>query len=613
MDWEQSKTSKRINVKSEAKPKFSKARSVPFALQEVVETEIDRLEEIGVLRSVSYSEWASPITIVTKPDGTVRICGDYKNTINPVIENDIYPLPSADEVFAKVQGGKRFSKIDLTQEYTQVELEEESKKYLVLNISRGLKEPNRMFYGAKPNSGLFQRHMATMLHDVPKTVVRIDDVLTTGSEEDDHFDNLEKVLVELEKAGAKVNLKKCRFFVPEDLYIGFIISEKGIRNTPEKVKAIKEIPEPTCVKQVHARFIPNMSAIAQPLYKLLEKRGKWQWTDIQRDAFRTLKEKLTESPILCTNDPKLPVLLACDASNYGIGAVILHQFPDGKERPIAFVSRTLNKHEISYSQIDKEGAAVIFALKKFNQYLLGREFKIITDNKAIRKMFNPSTALSSIAIARITRWSLILSQYNYTTEFKSTKDNANADMMSRLPLEKQGKGSEEDAIYNVQIATLPVSDENIRTETEKDEILSQVKRYLKTGKWPDRMIGELQSYYNKREELFIEEDILLWGLRVVIPYSLKKNILKELHCQHPGVVRMKALSRIHVWYPQIDKDIEETVKKCNECQQVANEPPKSRDHPWSWPSKPMDRVHLDFFIYQNMNYLIMVDSYSKSM
>ena len=128
MDWEQSKTSKRINVKREAKLKFSKARSVPFALQEVVETEIDRLEEIGVLGSVSYSEWASQITIVTKPDGTVRICGDYKNTINPVIENDIYPLPSVDEVFAKVQGGKRFSKIDLTQAYTQVELEEGSKK-----------------------------------------------------------------------------------------------------------------------------------------------------------------------------------------------------------------------------------------------------------------------------------------------------------------------------------------------------------------------------------------------------------------------------------------------------------------------------------------------------
>ena len=126
-----------FNIEDDAKPKFYKARAVPFAMKEAVEQEIDRLEDQGILTSVPYSEWASPIVIVPKTDGSVRICGDYKVTINPVIENDTYPIPTVDEVFEKMQGGKLFSKIDLTQAYLQVELDEESKKYMVINTCKG--------------------------------------------------------------------------------------------------------------------------------------------------------------------------------------------------------------------------------------------------------------------------------------------------------------------------------------------------------------------------------------------------------------------------------------------------------------------------------------------
>ena len=132
-----------------------------------------------------------------------------------------------------------------------------------------------------------------------------------------------------------------------------------------------------------------MSTITKPLYRLLEKESKWIWTNVEQVAFDTLKLKLSNAPVLCLYDPNLPLVLACDASSYGLGAVISHIFPDGSEKPIAFASRTLNCNEINYSQVDKEGAAVIFAVKKFNQYILGRRFTIVTDNKAIKRIFDP--------------------------------------------------------------------------------------------------------------------------------------------------------------------------------------------------------------------------------
>ena len=157
------------------------------------------MEKDGIIRSVTHSEWASPIVIVPKPDGRIRLCGDYKRTVNLVIMNDIYLQPTPDELFAKMQGGKRFSKIDLTKAYLQVELNEESKKYLVINTMKGLQEITRMPYGVKPASGIFQRFIENALKGIPFTGVKIDDIIVSGENDKDHLQNLDLVLDVLEK------------------------------------------------------------------------------------------------------------------------------------------------------------------------------------------------------------------------------------------------------------------------------------------------------------------------------------------------------------------------------------------------------------------------------
>ena len=163
----------KINVEPNVSPKFVKARTVHFAMKDVVEAEIDKMEKEGILKSVSFSDWASPIVIVPKPDGNIRICGDinlWQWTINPVIKNDTYPQPTPEELFSKIQGGKKFSKIDLTKAYLQLELDEESQKFLTINTSKGFKHFTRLTYGVKPASGIFQRVIENALTNISNTI-----------------------------------------------------------------------------------------------------------------------------------------------------------------------------------------------------------------------------------------------------------------------------------------------------------------------------------------------------------------------------------------------------------------------------------------------------------
>ena len=179
----------KINVIPNSKPKFMKARTVPFTMKAAVELEIERMENEGILKYVPFSEWASPIVIVPKSDGRLRICGDYKRTVNPCLDNDTFPQPTPVELFSKIHVGKKFSKTDLSQAYLQMQLEELSQKYLTINTSKRLKQYTRMPYGVKPARGIFQRFIENKLSNIPCTVVKIDDILITGKNDEEHLKN----------------------------------------------------------------------------------------------------------------------------------------------------------------------------------------------------------------------------------------------------------------------------------------------------------------------------------------------------------------------------------------------------------------------------------------
>ena len=302
------------------------------------------------------------------------------------------------------------------------------------------------------------------------------------------------------------------------------------------------------------------------------------------------------------------------------GAVISQVGLNGDEQPVAYASRTLSTPEKNYYQIEKEALSLIFGLRKFHQYLYARNFTIVTDHKPLLAILGPKKNIPALAAARMQRWALLLSAYNYNLEYRPTQAHGNADGLSRLPVAQVSAGqpsqsSSESSIYNVcQVEYLPVTVMQLQRTTQYDPVLSKVLHYTKYG-WPAHLTPsnkDLKPFWDRRLELTTEGQCLLWGTRVVIPNKLYSTVLDELHTGHPGIVCMKAIARSYVWWPGLDKAIENQVKSCKPCQTVKHSPPKAPLHPWVWPMNPWERIHVDFagpFLHKM--FMIVMDAHSK--
>ena len=234
----------KLVIKDGIVPKFCKARPVPYALKGQVEEELDRLTREGILEPVEMAEWAAPIVPVVKTDKKIRICGDFRLTINPALEVDRYPIPKIEDLLATLAGGKIFSKLDLSQAYQQVLLHEESKGLVCVNTHKGLFRYTRLPFGVASAPSIFQRLMETILQGIPKVIVYIDDILVSGHSEDEHRELLRRVLNRLQEVGIRLKLSKCSFMVDSVVYLGYKLDARGIHPVADKVKAVQEAPEP---------------------------------------------------------------------------------------------------------------------------------------------------------------------------------------------------------------------------------------------------------------------------------------------------------------------------------------------------------------------------------
>ena len=533
-------------------------------------------------------------------------------------------MPKVEELVTALAGGKIFTKLDMSQAYLQLPLDEVSKEVLVINTLKGLFKYNRLPFGISSAAAIFQRHMETLLQGIPGVKVYIDDILITGRTNKEHLQNLETVLQRLQEAGLHLNREKCYFMMPSIEYLGYVIDAQGRHPTTEKVKAIRDAPAPENVTQLrsflgllnyYGKFLPNLSSSLRPLHDLLCKNQKWTWTAKHEEAFQAAKDSLQANSLLVHFDPDKPLILAADASDYGIGAVLSHVMEDGQERPIAYTSRTLNAAEKRYSQLDKEALAIISGIKKFHNYIYGRHFVIQSDHKPLSYLFNEQKGIPQMASARIQRWALMLSAYRYSIQYKSGKTLSNADGLSRLPRPATPSNysvpADLEHLVN-HLSTTCISADNIKDWTGRDPTLSQVRKFLESG-WPGKVQDkELAPYFNKRDELSLLDGCILWGTRVVVPPPGRTRVLEELHETHPGVNRMKSLARSYIWWPHMDADIEELVRSCQVCQESRPSPATAPLHPWTWPEKPWSRLHLDFAgPYCGHMYLVLMDAHSK--
>ena len=292
--------------------------------------------------------------------------------------------------------------------------------------------------------------------------------------------------------------------------------------------------------------MPNLSTLLHPLNKILKADCKWNWTDACDVAFKEAKKLLASTPVLADYSPSLPICLAGNASAYGIGAIISHILPDGTECPVAYTSCTLSSKERNYSQLEKEALSLIYSVHKFHQYLYGCQFVLVTNHKPLTTILGPKRGIPPLAAARLQHWAYTLSAYSYTIKFRPTTEHANADGLSRLPLGKRHTASVDSITPFIigQIQALPVTAKHIQTATRQDGVLSQVFRYVELDGHHMYLDEAYKPFVNWENELSIEAGCLLWGNRVIIPTKLRSCLVTELHRDHPGASRMKAVHKV---------------------------------------------------------------------
>lgn len=609
----------KLVCKPNVRPTFYKARPVPFSMKPVVEQELKKLKENGIIEPISHSDWASCIVVVPKHNSDkVRICGDFKN-VNQCLKTEHYPLPNIEDLFQPLANGKVFTVLDISNAFQQLKVSEDSRPYLTVNTHLGLFRYTRLPFGISSAPSIYQSIMDQVLQGIPNVGCYIDDIIISGSDLSSCKDRVEQVLSRLQKYGITVNEDKCKFFEPKVEYLGYLIDSKGLHPMMDKIKAIKETKPPQNVKELKAylgllnyyhKFIPNLSTKLEPLYRLLLKDVQFVFDKEQMNCFVNSKTWLEKYNVLSHYDPSQELVLCCDASSVGVGAVISNRDPNGNEKPIHFASRTLSKHERNYAHIEREALGIVYGLKKFHRYLYGRSFVLQTDNKSLSIILHPSKCIPTMSAMRMQRWALLLSSYNYKVEFCKGKQIAHADFLSRMPLCNTVDPVSSEINLLSPTRCKPLSSYDIAAETRRDALLSKVLDLTWLG-WPNQVDKELEPYFKHRNELSIDQDCILWGNRVIIPCKLRQEILNLLHEEHPGITKMKMLARSYVWWPELENDIVNLVKFCQVCQLAQNAIPKVPITPWSVSSRRWECLHIDFAKKDGKNFFLVIDSFSK--
>ena len=623
-----------IKLKDDAKPFcLYTPRRVPLPLMKRVKEDIAALVKSEVIEPVDEpTDWCAPLVVVVKGNGNLRLCVDLTR-LNEGVQRELYVMKKVEETLGCISGGTVFSKLDANSGFHQVPLSKDSAKLTTFITPFGRYMFRRLPYGISSAPEHFQKRMDKELTGLQGVLCHMDDILVIGKDKQEHDDRLVKVLNRLKASGITLNHEKCVFSTNRLHYLGQVIGPDGISKDPKKVKAIIEMPDPKDVPDVRRflgmvnqqmKFLPNLAEITKPVRDLLKKDSEWTWDLPQKKAFERLKQMLASEEALALYDPERETIVSADASSYGLGAVIRQRQKSGNLKAVAYASRSMTKTECRYAQIEKEALATTWALEHWRDLLIGMQFHVETDHKPLVPLF--STKLIDELPLRIQRFRLRLMRYDFTVSHVPGKNLMTADTLSRAPL---GEGmldcdelhnqeelrKEAEAYVQAVLICLPSSDqrlEEIRTELKKDDILKVVIHHVEHG-WPANrrdVYGPLVKFWNERGNLTVHDGLLLRGRQLVIPASLRTDVLRHLHDGHQGITKTRENASSSVWWPGLSTDIEKTVRNCVICEKYRRE----RVEPMrgtEFPERPWSRVAADFFFHKGSMYLLLIDYYSR--
>ena len=524
-------------------------RRVPVPLRDSLKQTLDDLEDQGIIASVTRpTPWVSSMVVVPKKSGALRICLDPKD-LNKAILREHYPLPTIEDIATRLYGAKVFTILDVSKGFWHIALDETSSYLTTFNTPFGRYRWKRMPFGICSAPEVFQRRMHELIEGLQGVEVVADDFVTIGCGDNmeaavkDHDKNLEAFLQRCENAGIKLNPEKIKLRMKEVPFIGHVATEKGLCVDPDKVRAICEMPPPQNVAAVQrllglaqylSKFLPHLSNITKPLRELTQKETEWVWDDVQQQALDTLKEAVTNTPVLRYYNLEEEVTLQCDASQHGLGAALLQ-----KGQPVAYASRALTPTETRHAQIEKELLAIVFACDHFNMYIYGRkEVNIETDHQPLEAIMKKP--LYS-APERLQRMLLRLQKYNLLIKYKKGQQMYLADTLSRAYLEASHICEAVQELEEIDLTTsLAISAEELqrmRHASADDLILQELRKAIRQG-WPASKTDTpecLHAYYDVRDELTAQNELVFKGQRLLVPASLRKEMMVAIHATHIGL------------------------------------------------------------------------------
>ena len=568
-----------IKLDPAAQPVQHAQRKGQVALREKVQAELIELENKGIITPVTEpTPWISSITIAIKKSGKIRMCLDPKD-LNNALQREHYPLPTVEDVASGMDGARVFTTLDVRHGFWHIALDEESLFLTTLNTPFGRFRYLRLPFGISSAPEVFQRRMHELIEGMHGVDVIADDFVVMGygdTDEEaarDHDRNLTAFLMQCRKKNLKLNAEKMKLRQKEVPFIGHVASKEGLKPDPAKVRAILEMPAPTdragVVRflgfvQYLAKFLPRLSDMTAPIRQLNRDGNAFLWSEAQEQAMQCIKTAASRTPVLKFYSLQDEVTIQCDASKDGLGAVLLQN-----GRPVDMRSRAMTPAETRYAQIEKELLAIVYACKKFDTYIYGRDvITVESDHKPLESIFKKDLASSPL---RLQRMMMQLQRYNLNVTYKKGKEMYLSDTLSRAHLPDEQPEAKVMALSDTDHrAVLPVSAPRwtqISHASSNDPLCVQLRETISKG-WPEKRSQlplHLQPFFGERSALTVQGPLIFRGQQVYIPALLRKEMLSTVHSTHIGMEGCIRRMRECMYWPGMSSEVKDYVSKCDVC------------------------------------------------
>lgn len=600
-------------------------RRLAIGVKDKVAAELRRLQTLDVIAPVTEpTPWVSALLVAAKANGGIRVCID-PTPLNRALKRPTYYMSTVDDVLPKLAGVKVFSSADLKDGFWHLELDDASSKLTTFETPFGRYRWKRLCFGVSPAPEIFASRVHAAISGLPGIECIADDLLicgrgsTVAEATADHNRNLAALLQRCREQGMRLNKDKLKLNRQSLIYCGHELTRDGVKPAQSKIDAIVNMPAPVDKKGVMrllgmatylSRFCENFSHVTAPIRELLKQDSEFVWRpEVHGVAFEELKAILSSAPALAYFDPKAEVTVQADASQYGLGAVILCN-----GRPVEYASRALTSTEANaYAQIEKELLAIVFAMERFHTMVYGRKVTCVTDHKPLLTICKK--ALAS-APKRLQRMLLRLQRYNFDLIYSPGSQLVLPDTLSRaFPPSTAGQApfTEDIATVDEHIAALRlVASENtislLRSAAAEDDEYQLLVRQIQMG-WPDDkadLPSPIAPYATFADELVVGDGLVFKGDRVVVPHGARQAMLTRLHSSHIGLNGCQRRMRETFYYPGVTADVKKLIAACEVCSRFQTEQQREPMLSHEIPTRPWQAVGVDIFTDGNIDYLVTV-------